>query len=377
MHALNDPASPGSTVKSAASVLATGHYVPASSPPVAVQQQPGGNSNWLLRQAAFLGWIGLAVGVLFAFGQLAAFSDYFNTTGGISERFHSGAKFGSDKIAIIDISGVIVDGEGFVRNQIDRVREDESVKAIVVRVNSPGGTVTGSDYIFHHLTRLREERGIPLVVSMGSVAASGGYYVAMAVGDQERSIYAEPTTTTGSIGVIIPHYDVSGLLERLDVKDDSIASHPRKQMLTMTRPIPDDHRKLLEDYIQESFTRFKEIVYRGRPRFRADPAALDHLATGEIFSAPRAKEHGLIDEIGFLEEALDRARELAQLNKEQTRVVRFQRPASLFSLSGIALGTSSRSEWQTLLELSTPRAYYLATSLPPLLASYTLLNASR
>ena len=100
----------------------------------------------------------------------------------------NGAKFADNKVAIISISGVIMSGEGYVKNQIDRARDDSSVKAVVVRLDSPGGTVTGSDYIFHHLDKLRQEKGIPLVVSMGSIATSGGYYVSMAVGEQEKSI---------------------------------------------------------------------------------------------------------------------------------------------------------------------------------------------
>ena len=106
--------------------------------------------------------------------------------------------------------------ESFAKKQIDQVRDDNHVKAVVLRVDSPGGTVTGSDYIYHHLKKLAEERQIPMVVSMGSVAASGGYYVAMAAGEKENTIYAEPTTWTGSIGVIIPHYDLTGLLEKLE-----------------------------------------------------------------------------------------------------------------------------------------------------------------
>ena len=128
-------------------------------------------------------------------------------------------------MAIITVSGVIVDGDGYVKKQIERVRQDEDVKAIVLRVNTPGGTVTGSDYILHHLNRLRAERKLPLVVSMGSVAASGGYYVSMAVGDQPQSIYAEPTTTTGSIGV----HDSPLRFERTagtDQRQGRYAGHP-------------------------------------------------------------------------------------------------------------------------------------------------------
>ncbi|MEO8496030.1 MAG: signal peptide peptidase SppA, partial [Planctomycetota bacterium] len=353
--------------------IAAGHYVPSASPQPIIIQQGGSGGGVLLRAFALLGWMAFGLCAILLVGQLVVLSDYFDTSGGISEKHHSGATFAANKVAIITVSGVIMEGEGYVKNQIDRVRDDSSVKAIVVRVDSPGGTVTGSDYIFHHLNKLRQEKGIPLVVSMGSIAASGGYYVSMAVGDQEKSIYAEPTTTTGSIGVIIPHYDVSGLMARFDVKDDSIASHPRKQMLAMTRPIPDEHRELLQSYVNDSFERFKEIVKQGRPAFRDDGGALDLLATGEIFTATKAKASGLVDEIGFLEEAIDRAMELANLDAKNTSVVRYPRPVSLFDVSGLMMSKTHRPDLSTLLELTSPRAYYLASSMPPLMASYSLL----
>ncbi len=352
--------------------IAAGHYAPSASPQSIIIQQGRGGSL-MLGMFALLGWMAFGLCSLFLVAQLLTLSDYFDTSGGITEKYHSGVKYASNKVAIISVTGVIMEGEGYVRNQIDRVRDDSSVKAIVVRVDSPGGTVTGSDYIFHHLNKLREEKGVPLVVSMGSIAASGGYYVSMAVGDQEKSIYAEPTTTTGSIGVIIPHYDISGLMARYDVKDDSIASHPRKQMLAMTRPIPEEHRELLQAYVDESFGRFKEIVKRGRPAFRKDDSVLDDLATGEIFTATKAKETGLIDEIGFLEAAIDRAMELADLDEKNTSVVRYLPPTTLFDVSGLMMSNTQRPDLSALLELTSPRAYYLASSMPPLMASYSRL----
>lgn len=334
--------------------------------PQIVIQQGGGFSRLL----SWLGWAGFTLCAILLMSQYAMLSDYFDTSGGIYERYHSGSEFGRDKVAIISLTGLIVEGDGYVKRQIDRVRDDENVKAVVLRIDSPGGTVTGSDYIYHHLNRLRTERNLPMVVSMGSMAASGGYYAAMAVADQPRSIYAEPTTTTGSIGVIIPHYDISGLMARFDVKDDSIASHPRKQMLSMTKPIPDEHRQILQSYVDESFDRFKEIVKSGRPAFLKNPDLLEELATGEIFSATKAKEHGLVDEIGFIEDAIDRALEMADLDKDTTRVVNFEKPAGLLDLPVIAMSQNQQSsQLNTLLELSAPRAYYLSTSLPPFVAS--------
>ncbi len=329
--------------------------------------QPSGLGR---RIVTLLGWLGF-IGCLAALvTQYMLHSRYHDLTWASPERFHSGNARATDKIAIIRVSGVIMSGDGFVKRQIDWVRKDENVKAVVLRVDSPGGTVTGSDYIYHHLKKLKEERDIPLVVSMGSVAASGGYYVSMAVGDQDNSIFAEPTTSTGSIGVIIPHYDLSGFLAEHSIKDDSIASHPRKQMLTMTRPIPEEHREILQRYVDESFDRFKMIVQEGRPAFQHDEDLLEQLATGEIFSATQAKKHGLVDSIGFIEDAIARAAELAEVPAEEMRVVRFTAPAvGLLDLPFMSQSAEQRS-LDVLLELSTPRAYYLNTTLPPLHASW-------
>lgn len=319
------------------------------------------------RILGWIGWLGFFGCTMLLFGFVTAYYEYFNTTEGITEKYHSGARFGADKIAIIDISGVIMEGDGFVKRQIDMIREDMAVKAVVIRVDSPGGTVTGSDYILHHLKKLRDERKLKMVVSMGSIAASGGYYVSMAVGDEPQSIYAEPTTTTGSIGVIVPHYDVSDLMKRFDVRDDSIASHPRKQMLSMTRKMSDEDRAIVQAYVMESFERFKEIVKDGRPAFRKDESPLIEAATGEVFTANQAQKRGLVDEIGFIEDAIARVAELSALKLEETRVVHYHRPPSLFDLPVLASAAAQRRPSHSLaaiLELNAPRAWYLAASWP-------------
>lgn len=343
---------------------------PTSGPhaPVIIQNV---NVSPLRRFVGWLGWLGLLICAPLLLGLWTSYQQYFDTSGGIHEKYHSRDKVSRDKVAIIRIEGVIADGEGYVRKQIDRVREDEDVKAVVLRVNSPGGTISGSDYIYHHLTLLRNDRSLPIVVSMGGMAASGGYYVSMAVGDQPQSIYAEPTTTTGSIGVIVPHYDISGLLDSYHVKNDSIVSHPRKQMLSMTRPVSDEDRQVIQQYVDQAFDRFKEIVLEGRPAFRGDPDALTGLATGEIFSAPQAKAAGLVDELGFLEDAIDRAAELAQVDKDSVRVVEYEQPESLLGVLGASARVSQEHKLieTTLLELSVPKAYYLLSTLPTITAS--------
>lgn len=290
----------------------------------------------------------------------------FDSRHRVQEKFYSHQRYGSQKIAIISVEGMIFEGDGFVKRQIDRAKEDEAVKAVVLRVNSPGGTVTGSDYIYHHLCKLAEHSRVPIVVSMGGLAASGGYYVSMAVGQTPGSIFAEPTTWTGSIGVIIPHYNASELLNRFGVKEESITSHQLKNMGSFTKPMTEQEREIFQALVDDSFGRFKQIVKSGRPGFEKDPAALDKLATGQIFSADQAKQSGLVDEIGFLEDAIDRAIELAALDKDDVRVVKYNPEPTLASLLFGASVEGPRLDLATVFEMATPRAYYLWTRLPPL-----------
>ncbi len=327
--------------------------------PVVIRSTP----SFFSRLFAWMGWIGLLMCLPVLFGLLVAYGDYFDRTGGVQEKYHSLSKTAQDKIAVIKVAGAIIDGDGFVKRQIDRVMQDDSVKGVVLRVNSPGGAVSASDYIYHHLVKLREKRDIPLVVSMGDLAASGGYYVAMAVGDQEDSIFAEPTTTTGSIGVIIPHYDLTGLMERFDVKNDSIVSGKHKQLLSMTRSPSPEERQLLQRYVDAAFERFKKIVKSGRPAFREDPDALNKIATGQIFGAELAQENGLVDKIGFIEDAINRVIAMADLDESDVRVVTYNRPASLIEAVGLARADSVPTIPSMIsdLQIQIPRAYYLMT----------------
>jgi protease-4 len=311
-------------------------------------------------------------------GMSVAYREYFDNSGGVQEKYHSRSETSDKKIAILRVEGTIMSGEGYERKQIERIRNDEKVVGVVLRVNSPGGTISGSDYIYHHLRAMCQERQLPLVVSMGGLAASGGYYISMAVGDQENSIYAEPTTTTGSIGVIFPHYDVSGLLAQYNIEDGSIVSNPRKQLASMTREMPPEHREILQKYVDDAFGRFRDIVLEGRPKFREQPEELDRLATGEIFTAQSALESGLVDKIGFLEDAIDRAAELAQVDPEKVRVIEYQSPLGLLDvLQAKSSGARpmsvdfNRAQLEaTLLDMSAPRAFYLYTTLPYFVRSY-------
>lgn len=274
----------------------------------------------------------------------------------LEERYHSLSKTGTNKIAVIEVDGVIEDGE-LVKKQIDKVLADTSVKAVVLRVDSPGGTVTGSDYIYHHLKKLKAEKQVPLVVSMGGLAASGGYYVSMACGDKENVVFAEPTTWTGSIGVIIPHYNVAGLMQKWEIEDDSVKSAPLKGLGSITRKMSAEERKVFEELVSQSFTRFKDIVKSGRPKLT--PKQLEDATTGQVFTTKQAIELGLVDKEGFVEDAITRALELAQLDKETTKVVKYHRPKSFVdTLAGASAG-SKPPELKILRDLTSPKALYL------------------
>lgn len=318
----------------------------------------------------------LGITVMSLVGLQMRYEQYFSPTDKPQEKYHSLSKSAREKIAIITASGTIMGEENFTKKQIDRVRDDDNVVAVVLRVDSPGGTVTGSDYLYHHLLELREKRKLPLVVSMGSMCASGGYYIAMAVGDQEDSIYAEPTTWTGSVGVVIPHYDFSGLLASYNVKDDSIASNPDKLMGSPTRELTAEERakerQLLQDLVNISFERFKEIVRSGRPKLAADAEDLTKATTGQIFTAQQALDLGLVDQIGFLEEAVNRAAELAGKDVKNLRCVKYEQPG--MSLTQLLSAKSAEPQpwgvsFENLLDLTAPRAYYLCTWLPAILSN--------
>jgi protease IV len=318
----------------------------------------------------------LVLAVMTIVGQSASYRSYFSPADAPQEKYYSLSEEATDKIAIIKVEGAILDAEGFIKKQIDRVREDKTIKAVVLRIDSPGGTVTASDFLYHQLREMLDDRKIPMVVSMGSICASGGYYMAMAAGGAEDVIYAEPTTWTGSIGVVIPHYDVSGLLASWKVEDDSIASHKYKLMGSPTRQLTPEEkaeeRKLLQELVDESFERFRQIVLRGRPKLKEDEATLKEATTGRIFTADQALKLKLIDKQGFLDAAIERAAELAGRETSTLRCVHYEEPpSSLKMLLGAKTGLTptGRIDLASVLDLTAPRAYYLCTWLPAILSN--------
>lgn len=265
-----------------------------------------------------------------------------------------------DKVAVIRINETIMETEGFINDQIDDVKDDPTVKAIVLRMDTPGGSVSASDYFYHKLTELRKKTNMPIVVSMGSVCASGGYYIAMCCGNENEGVlFAEPTTWTGSIGVILSKYDISELAQKVGVKEDSIKSHELKGMGSMFRPMTEQEQTIFQALVDDAFGRFREVVYSGRKKFNDNHDALTPLATGQVFTTKDALESGLIDREGYLEDAVNRAIELAKLDRKKTQVFSYTAKGSLMDLVISSQEKLKKTEVKEIQEMAAPKALYL------------------
>jgi protease-4 len=223
-----------------------------------------------------------------------------------------------DKVALIDVEGMILNARtsslfgggdnptSLFRERLDAAADDKRVKAVVLRINSPGGAVTASDIMYQDLCRFRRDTGKPVVACLMDVAASGGYYLAMGC----DKVYAHPTTVTGSIGVIMSLYNASGLFGMLGVTSEPIKSGPNKDIGNPARPMTEAERAILQGLVDHFYDQFVQVVVRGRglseERVRA-------LADGRIYSGLEAKQLGLVDEIGYLDDALDAAQAMACL----------------------------------------------------------------
>jgi len=260
-----------------------------------------------------------------------------------------------NKIAMISLQGVI-NGESAsdIYRQLKVVRRDKHVKAVIVRVNSPGGTISASDQIYNEICKFREEKNIPVVAFMQGVAASGGYYTSVAC-DQ---IIAEPTTITGSIGVISWYLVVQELLEdKLGILPVTIKSGRKKDWPSSFRkPEPEEIQYMRDKVITPALERFIEVIAEGR-KATLTIEEIRKLADGGIFGAKEAKEEKLIDDIGYLDDAIELAKSLAKIDKAQ--VVQYRKPFSFtdfFSYRKPNLLNLNRAK---LYELGTPQILYL------------------
>lgn len=308
--------------------------------------------RWVMRSLVVL----LMISVLFNLGFYAWYQEYFTIGGGPTEQFETGDQFAADKIAIISITGTIM--PPFTERILESIKtadEDKRVRGVLLEIDSPGGLVADSHQIYHRLVELRKKK--PIVVSMKRMAASGGYYVAMGAG-KEGVIFAEPTTWTGSLGVIIPRFDLSGLAENLGVVSDPLKTGEFKDALNPFREMSKRERDIWDHILDESYQRFLTIITDNRKNLDYDQ--VKKLATGQIYPATDARENGLIDEIGYQEDALARLREIAKL--KNVRVIRYRHPVTLADiLLGSAEASQVENRKQALLDSTVPRAMYFAS----------------
>jgi protease-4 len=241
---------------------------------------------------------------------------------------------GDAKILLVEVSGFLSDESPAsvltigappprvpllvrLREELKKAADDRKIRALVVRINSPGGTVTASDIIFRELTAYKQISGIPVVASLMDVAASGGYYVALAA----DTIVAHPTTVTGSIGVIMISLNAEGLMQKIGVATAAIKSGERKDMGSPFRALTREERDIFQSVIDDMHRQF---VARVAERRQLPPAAAATLADGRIYTAEQALAHKLVDRIGYVPDALEAARRAAGL--EEARVIVYKRP---------------------------------------------------
>ncbi len=238
--------------------------------------------------------------------------------------------FASDKIAIIHASGVLMNsakpqlmGTGehavsLIREQLDKARRDHNVKAVILRINSPGGTVVASELIHDEIIHFKKS-GKPIVAVMMDVAASGGYYIACACDD----IVAQSSTVTGSIGVIMQLFDMSGTLGKLGIKNEAITSGPNKEAGSPFRSLTPQHRELFQLLVDDMYGCFVDVVVAGRPKL--DEAAVRGLADGRVYTGTQAVEVGLVDRIATMRDTIAALKTKANITS--VSVVTYHRPA--------------------------------------------------
>ncbi len=263
---------------------------------------------------------------------------------------------GSSKIVVIKIEDIINnDLADEVASQIKAAKNDKNVKALIFKTITPGGEDSVSDRIYDAISRFKKETGKPAVAFMQTIATSGGFYTSAAC----DKIIAEPTAITGSIGVIMGHFVIQDLLEmKLGIKPVIVKSGPKKDWPTSFEPVTEEQLAYLrETLIMPAYERFVGIVAKSR-KDKLTIEQIRVLADGSVYNAQQALDNKLIDEIGYMEEAVASAKSLAKITN--AKVVEYNKPFSLQDWLGAKSGKSFlHFDRNTLYELTTPRLMYL------------------
>lgn len=284
------------------------------------------------------------------------------------------------RIAVLYLSGAIGGspvGGGLLGDQIsiaqvrraaEAIRDEEDIRAVVVRIESPGGSASISDEIWRELMRLREER--PVVASMGDVAASGGYYIAAAASE----IFAQPGTITGSIGVVGGKVVFTDAFDRIGVRPVLLGRGRNAGLISLSRPFTPSQRLALEQHMEAAYERFIQCIVEGRSM---DEGLVRELATGRVWSGRRARELGLVDHLGGLHDAISLARELGELD-DDAPVEAFPKPLSLIEQVEQAMSTPGLSlasrQLDGVIPSSSQASVSQALALTLLLSEYSVLT---
>jgi len=235
-----------------------------------------------------------------------------------------------DKVAIVDLDGLLLNDRdmgmfSFRENpvslfveKLDTAQADPAVKALIVRINSPGGAVTATDIIYQRLARFKAARKVPVVAVIEDVGASGGYYVACAC----DAVIAHPTSVTGSIGVMVQTVSFAGTMDKIGITARAVTSGRYKDMASPLKPIKDEDIAIIQGMVDSFYKRFVEVVQSGRPAIK--PEKIKELADGRVFTGLEAKENGLVDGVGYMEDAIALAKTSAGLSR--VKVVMYHRP---------------------------------------------------
>lgn len=250
---------------------------------------------------------------------------------------------GGNRVALVEVEGLIIDADRVVR-ELGDYRDDPSIRAVVVRIQSPGGVVGPTQEIYDAIRRVRNQ-GKPVVASMGSVAASGGYYLAAAA----TRIVANPGTLTGSIGVIMQLAEIEGLLRKVGVRYEVIKAGRFKDSASFARPMTPEERAVLQAVLDDMHDQFVSAIAEGR---RLGKDRVRALADGRVYSGRMARDLGLVDALGGLDEAVRLAGELGGI-PGKPRVVRPRRPWRLLDLTELVGGQTALT-WLRSVGLSRP-----------------------
>ena len=254
-------------------------------------------------------------------------------------KFISGNKYSKNIVLVVPVNGVIVAGESEspfassmasadkICHNLQMAKKDKAVKAVIMQINSPGGEVVASDKIHHAVMQLRKA-GKPVVAVIGTMGASGGYYIACAA----DKIIAHRLSITGSIGVIIQNFKYYDLLEKIGVKSDTYTSCKYKDILSGARKEKPGERAIIKDHIDKVYKAFIKIVADGRPQLTYKQLENSIITDGRIFLGSEALKLKLVDQLGFFEDGVKLAAKLSKLN--EYRVVAYKKKFSLAALFG-------------------------------------------